>query len=202
VIAISNGVSEIPKPNRLRSDDGKVRLAFIGGISLHKGYNFIRNAFLSESFVHLRLTIIDHSRPRQYSRQDIWGSTPVEFIGLIAHKEIFGFYHRVDVLLAPSIWRESYGLVTREALASGCWVVASDRGNIGEYVSSDDNGYIIDVSDIDGMVRVLKHIDDDYLKYLDPPGTVPILRTAAEQATTWCDSIGNNCDRRRRRTSH
>ena len=42
---------------------------------------------------------------------------------LMAH-----FYAEQDVLIAPSIWPESFGLVTREALSAGLWVIASDAG--------------------------------------------------------------------------
>jgi hypothetical protein len=49
VMSISNGVSDILSASRLRSPDGRVRIAFIGGMAVHKGYRLIRNAFLSET---------------------------------------------------------------------------------------------------------------------------------------------------------
>jgi glycosyltransferase involved in cell wall biosynthesis len=182
VISISNGVSDILSASRLRSPDGRVRIAFIGGMAVHKGYRLMRNAFLSDTFAHLTLTIVDHSRSRGYLRREVWGTTPVEFIGPLPQKEIAGLYSQTDVILAPSIWPESYGLVTREALACGCWVVASDRGAVGEDIANDENGYIIDVSDIAGLVRTLKQIDGDPLRYLGTPKNVSALRTAAEQS--------------------
>jgi glycosyltransferase involved in cell wall biosynthesis len=182
VISISNGVSDILSASRLRSPDGRVRIAFIGGMAVHKGYRLMRNAFLSDTFAHLTLTIVDHSRSRGYLRREVWGTTPVEFIGPLPQNEIGGLYSQTDVILAPSIWPESYGLVTREALACGCWVVASDRGAVGEDIANDENGYIIDVSDIAGLVRTLKQIDGDPLRYLGTPKNVSALRTAAEQS--------------------
>jgi glycosyltransferase involved in cell wall biosynthesis len=123
--------------------NGRVRIAFIGGMAVHKGYRLTRNAFLNQAFAHLTLTIVDHSRSQGYSRREVWGTTPVEFIGAIPQKKIADLYNVTDVILAPSIWPESYGLVTREALASGCWVVASDRGAIGEYIVDGENGYTL-----------------------------------------------------------
>jgi glycosyltransferase involved in cell wall biosynthesis len=181
VITISNGVSEISAPRRSRSPDGRVRLGFIGGLSKHKGYNLIRNTFVSEAFSNLRLILVDHSRPAGHSRREIWGTTPVDYIGPIPQKDVANLYSEIDVLLAPSIWPESYGLVTREASASGCWVIASDRGAIGEHISDGENGYTIDVSAISGLVRVLRHIDADHSRYLEPPIRLPTLRTAREQ---------------------
>jgi glycosyltransferase involved in cell wall biosynthesis len=151
-------------------------------MAVHKGYRLMRNAFLSDTFAHLALTIVDHSRSRGYLRREVWGTTPVEFIGPLPQNEIGGLYSQTDVILAPSIWPESYGLVTREALACGCWVVASDRGAVGEDIANDENGYIIDVSDIAGLVRTLKQIDGDPLRYLGTPKNISALRTAAEQS--------------------
>jgi glycosyltransferase involved in cell wall biosynthesis/Flp pilus assembly protein TadD len=181
VITVGNGISDIPQRDRLSAPDERVRIAFIGGMAAHKGYRLVRNAFLSETFEHLTLTIVDHSRPQGYSRREVWGTTPVNFIGLIPQTDIFDLYCQTDVVLAPSIWPESYGLVTREALASGCWVVASDRGAIGECIVDDENGYVIDASDIGNLVGTLRRIDSDHLRYLTAPKKVGALRTAAEQ---------------------
>jgi glycosyltransferase involved in cell wall biosynthesis/cytochrome c-type biogenesis protein CcmH/NrfG len=181
VITVVNGVSEIPHRKRLHSPDGRVRVAFVGGMAMHKGYRLVRSAFLSETFEHLTLTIVDHSQPQGYLRQEYWGTTPVDFVGLIPQSDIFDLYCHTDVVLAPSIWPESYGLVTREALAAGCWVVASDRGAIGECIVEDENGYIIDVSDISGLVDVLRRIDNGHLRYSTQPHKVAALRSAVEQ---------------------
>jgi glycosyltransferase involved in cell wall biosynthesis/tetratricopeptide (TPR) repeat protein len=181
VITISNGVSRMRTPRRSRSSDGRVRLGFIGGLSKHKGYNLIRNAFLCEAFSNLRLIAVDHSRSRGYFRRELWGTTPVNLIGPIPQKDIADLYSGIDVLLAPSIWPESYGLVTREASASGCWVIASDRGAIGEHISDGENGYRIDVSGISGLVRVLRQIDSNHLRHLEPPARRVVLRTSREQ---------------------
>ena len=55
-----------------------------------------------------------------------WGQTPVLVIPSVPMEAMSEFYAEQDVLLAPSIWPESYGLVSREALSAGLWVVASD----------------------------------------------------------------------------
>jgi glycosyltransferase involved in cell wall biosynthesis len=57
-----------------------------------------------------------------------WNQTPVTFNGKIPQEEMYKFYSKVDVLIAASIWPESFGLVTREAAAAGVWVVASNIG--------------------------------------------------------------------------
>ncbi len=64
----------------------------------------------------------------------------------------------MDVLFAPSMWPESYGLVTREAAACGCWVVASDLGGIGEDVIEGKTGLRIE-KNVFGLSKAVKEID-------------------------------------------
>jgi glycosyltransferase involved in cell wall biosynthesis len=182
VMALPNGVSALPHAVRRRSIDGRVRLAHIGGAMRHKGLHLVKCALLSETFNHLRLTVVDHAQSKGFLRREVWGTTPVEFIGLVPQKDVGDLYAEIDVLLSPSIWPESYGLVTREALACGCWVLASDRGSAGEYVIEGENGYIVDVSDIAGLVHALRKIDDNHSRYLESPTIIPQIRLASQQA--------------------
>ena len=90
-------------------------------------------------------------------------------------------YGALDVLLAPSIWPESYGLVTREALAAGLWVVASDRGAIGQDVVQGENGFVVDVADHRSLVSVLAQIDADPARFSCPPAQRLSLRATQAQ---------------------
>jgi glycosyltransferase involved in cell wall biosynthesis len=65
------------------------------------------------------------------------------------------FYAEHDVLIAPSIWPESYGLVTREALSAGLWVVASGIGALADPIEHGVNGHVVPPGDPDALGRVL-----------------------------------------------
>ena len=57
------------------------------------------------------------------------------FTGYITHEEIPEYYAAADVLIAPSQYLESAGLVILEAQASGLPVIISDIGGMPEYVN-------------------------------------------------------------------
>jgi glycosyltransferase involved in cell wall biosynthesis len=88
-------------------------------------------------------------------------------------------YRQIDVLWAPSIWPESYGLVTREAAACGCWVVASAMGGIGEDVIEDRTGHVI-APTIENIIEVLTKIASEPTRYKALPETSSI-RSVYEQ---------------------
>ncbi|WP_430450450.1 glycosyltransferase [Rhodophyticola sp.] len=156
-------------------------LAHIGGASRHKGIHLVHNALLANPYENLELLLIDHSLPPGTVTHEIWGTTPVTRTAKVAQSDIADLYARIDVLLAPSIWPESYGLVTREAMACGAWVVTSDRGAIGADIVEGVTGHRVDVSSYQGLAEVLGRIDGDPGRYLGPPGKPPAARKVRDQ---------------------
>jgi glycosyltransferase involved in cell wall biosynthesis len=136
----------------------RVVCAHIGGMSEHKGYYLLKEAIEQSQPHNIEMLIVDHSKPDGWEKLTHWGKVPVKFIGRVAQKDIVGLYRQIDVLFAPSTWPESYGLVTREAAACGCWVVASDMGGIGEDVIEGENGLKISPS-INNLHSAIKKIN-------------------------------------------
>lgn len=159
VQTVANGVSTLrPVPRPLRPS-ARVRLGHIGNRSAHKGACLLEIVLRTTRFDNLDLTIIEHGRDAGYSREEVWVTTPVRIIGPVAQTDISQLYAILDVLLAPSIWPESYGLVTREAKASGLWVIASNLGAIGEDINEGVDGFRIDVSSPEGLRSALRRVD-------------------------------------------
>jgi glycosyltransferase involved in cell wall biosynthesis len=181
VEVIENGVSNLPSCQRRPSPSGRVRLAHIGGASRHKGIHLVRNALLAEPYENLELLLIDHAMTPGRETGEVWGTTPVTRTAKVPQAEIADLYAGIDILLAPSVWPESYGLVTREAMACGVWVIASDRGAIGADIVEGVTGHRIDVSSYEGLAEVLRQVDRDPARYLAPPGEVPPARHVREQ---------------------
>jgi glycosyltransferase involved in cell wall biosynthesis len=179
---VENGVSALPDLVRRPGPEGRVRLGHIGGASRHKGYELLRAAIHARRFDNLDLVVLDHALPPGRTRQEVWNGTPVRFLPRHAQTEVGRLYGQIDVLLAPSVWPESYGLVTREALALGLWVVASDRGAIGQDVVEGENGFVVDVADHRALVACLAQIDADPDRFAKPPARRSVLRPAAAQA--------------------
>ncbi|MBY4894441.1 glycosyltransferase [Rhodobacteraceae bacterium N5(2021)] len=181
VQALSNGVSDLPKRLDQPAPDGRVRLGLIGGASRHKGYDILRAALTARAFENIDLIVSDHALPPGAKVHEVWNTTPVLRIPRQPQAQIGALYGRFDVLMAPSVWPESFGLVTREALALGLWVVASDRGAIGADIVEGENGHIVPVDDHRALTQVLSLIDADPARYTQAPSHRATLHTAAAQ---------------------
>lgn len=182
-VALSNGVPAMAPVVRLPSKSGRVRLTHVGSKSYHKGYLLLQATLMQGRFPNLELTVVEHERVGGLEYGAVWGETPVRFVGKTRQEDMHLFYGQQDVLVAPSMWPESFGLVSREALAAGLWVIASDRGAIGENVSPGVNGWIIDVGSPAALDAVLTEINADAARYTrSPPPIDASSRTSADQA--------------------
>ncbi len=178
--ALPNGAPPLARRPKTLSAAGRVRLCHIGSPTHHKGFTLVEAALRRGAFANLELTVVEHTRVGGSVREVVWGATPVRFVGKTAQEEMPGFYAGQDVLLAPSVWPESFGLVSREALDAGLWVVASDRGAIGEPVTPGCDGWVIDVATPAALYAVLAEIDATPERYraAPPPPTGPPRRSA------------------------
>ena len=140
-----------------------VVLGHIGGMSAHKGFDVFKRALELFDGEGLEAIIVDHSKEASYVAREKIGSVPVKYVGRQSQDKIVDLYTSMDVLFAPSLWPESFGLVTREANACGCWVVASDLGGIGEDIKN-SSGFVVSAS-VNDLLFVINEISRNMKRY-------------------------------------
>ena len=98
----------------------------------------------------------DHYGDRADRAGNITWSRPVA--------NIRDFYAHARLLLAPSLWEESFGRVVPEAQASGIPVLASDRGGLPETVGA--GGIVVDPhAPLDDWLTAFDSIWSDEVEY-------------------------------------
>lgn len=184
---VENGLPSLEAKPRSISPRGRVRLGHIGDTSPHKGFDLVEAALRQGKFSNVELLALAHARSADQETSEIWGETNVRFRGRVPQDQVADLYANLDVLLAPSACQESYGLVTREAHMAGLWVVASDRGAIGEDVRPGVDGFIVDASTPEGLYEALSEINDHPELYTRSPERKPFVRSAKDQARDLLD---------------
>ena len=89
----------------------------------------------------------------------------------------------LDCLIVPSLMRESYSLVTREALAAGIPVIASDSGGPAEIVRDDVNGLTFATGDADDLADRMRRlvIDSELRARLRRGAAATVVPSVAHQ---------------------
>ncbi|MEA1953751.1 MAG: glycosyltransferase family 4 protein [Campylobacterota bacterium] len=164
IVVTQNGISNsVEWKEKDTSYSEKVVCGHIGGMSEHKGYDILKTAVLNTQAKNLEFLVIDHSKDDGYTSKEMWGDVPVTFKGRVKQDGVVELYRQIDVLFAPSIWPESFGLVTREAVRCGCWVATSNLGGIGEDITK-ESGFVIEPTVVE-LEKVLKTIDARKTRY-------------------------------------
>ncbi len=129
---------EAPEPEA----DGTARIGFIGRFAPIKGLDVLAGAVQRLDRTHprpVRLVLAGDGRfvtAENTARVEVELSQvrAVERLGWVSRER---FFSSVDVVVAPSVWAEPFGLVAAESMAFGRPVVVSDAGALGDVVGPD-----------------------------------------------------------------
>jgi glycosyltransferase involved in cell wall biosynthesis len=188
VTALPNGVSQLPEPSPPDGHAGRLRLALIGGRSSHKGADLVEAALRLGGYENLHLLLIDGFLAPGEQIETRWGGTSVTISAPFPQGEIAKLYGGIDVLLAPSRWPESFGLVAREAGHFGLWVVAPTIGAMGEDIVEGQNGFRIDTTDRQELGSLLARMNAEPDKFRQGTALrIERQRTAHAQAVEIAD---------------
>jgi glycosyltransferase involved in cell wall biosynthesis len=184
--AVVNGLTKLPPLEPLPAPSGKLRLGHFGGLGYMKGFSLLKRALTRSAYNGLELTVVDLSKTHGEVEFETWGATEVKIIGRVPQDGIGWLYGQIDVLIAPSVWPESFGLVVREAVTYGKWVVVSNRGALPEAVLPGVNGFIIDLDDPAALPDVLAMLEADRERFTKAPERWPHITTMAEHTREVC----------------
>jgi glycosyltransferase involved in cell wall biosynthesis len=149
-------VSESP-PER---SGGAVRFVYVGGEQPLKG----RDVMLAAARrLHRRRgwRLTTYGVRRQAGLRTRWHERRVRFEDAYPPAATAGVLSGADVLVIPSIARESFSLVAREALAAGLAVITSDCLGPTEVVADDVNGLVVPIGDAAALARAMQRLIDD-----------------------------------------
>ncbi|MBN9559934.1 MAG: glycosyltransferase [Alphaproteobacteria bacterium] len=141
----TNGI-RLPARPRARRPGRVLRFGYVGGGEQVKGFPQLRRAFEGLTQPNWELVLVDNTLNLGFASIDVgdWrvaGRVMTE--PAYAQDELDQFFERIDVLVFPSQWKESFGLTVREALARDVWVIATDCGGPAEAISDGVNGTLI-----------------------------------------------------------
>ncbi len=157
-----NGI-RLPEAARTPRQPGMpLRFGFVGGAEPIKGFHLLRKAFERLDRSGWELVLVDNTLNLGFRSVDVsaWkveGTLAV--VPAYTQDGLDEFFDRIDVLLFPSQWKESFGLSVREALARNVWVIATDGGGQSEEIVDGVNGRLIPLDGrMDGLLEAVSEL--------------------------------------------
>lgn len=140
----------IPAAAPLPWEDREDRAVFIGRLSPQKGLDVILRAWELMGASAPKLAVIGGGADRGHYEQlcrDKGLDSKVEFLGFVSEEEKWEHLRRSKLLVMPTQWYETFGLVFAEAFAVGVPTVASDLGCVPWVVEREVSGVLVPPAD-------------------------------------------------------
>ena len=174
---IWNGVERRPVAGERQ---GPLTFGFLGRLVPEKGLGVLLEACRRLPSEGWRLRVAGRAPDGSPGFEADARGLPVEFLGFTEAGE---FLSSVDVLVAPSIWEEPFGLTIVEAYAAGAAVIGSDRGAIGELVGSVAPQWVVPGDDPEALAVCMSHVLRNGRAALPGPEAFQAVLAAASPET-------------------
>jgi phosphatidyl-myo-inositol alpha-mannosyltransferase len=155
---IPNGVDVEAAPKGPKSPGDELRLLFVGRAEERKGLPILLAAFqaLVEQ-VPSRLTVVG-ADPEDVSRliADPEVLAHIDVLGKVSDSVLWRQLGEADLLCAPSLTGESFGMVLTEAFAAGTPVIASEIAGYSDVVTNGVDGVLVPPADPQALAEELQ----------------------------------------------
>ncbi len=162
---IPNGVDMSAAPRGPKPAGDALRIVFVGREEERKGLPVLLSAFAGlRQHIPVRLEVIgaDGDGVEPLLAQVEGGMDGIEVLGRVDDDELWRRLHAADVLCAPSLGGESFGMVLTEAFAAGTPVVASEIAGYRQVVTQGRDGLLVPPGDPLALAEALRSL------WLDP----------------------------------
>lgn len=176
------GVAPVrPRPAGAGEPAGPLRIGYLGTLLPSKGLDVLVDAFLRLPAGLATLTVHGNAVPyhgddgfltRVFSQ--VPPGTEVRYHGPYETGDLPEILAGIDVLVAPALWHEAFGLTVREAQAAGRAVVVSRIGGLQDAVEHGVEGLLVEPGDVGGLTAALAELAAD-------PDRVAAMGAAARQ---------------------
>jgi phosphatidylinositol alpha-mannosyltransferase len=155
---VPNGVDLGAASRGPKSPGKEFRVAFLGRAEERKGLPVLLTAFAAlVEHVPARLTVIgpdDEEVARYLPDPEV--AAHIDCVGKLSDADLWRTLGESDVLCAPSLAGESFGMVLIEAFASGTPVIASNIAGYNDVVSDGVDGVLVPPADPQGLAEELQ----------------------------------------------
>ncbi len=153
-----DGPSSAPKPPH-----DELRLLFVGRPEERKGLPVLLTAFAALiEHVPARLVVIGTERSELLRHlSDPAAAERIEALGRVDGDRLWRNLHEADLLCAPSLAGESFGMVLTEAFAAGTPVLASHIAGYADVVTDGVDGVLVPPADPQRLAEQLQALSHD-----------------------------------------
>ncbi|HEY4547640.1 MAG TPA: glycosyltransferase family 4 protein [Pedomonas sp.] len=147
---------------QLEADHGKICFGYVGRIDQGKGVDLFVRALAT--LPHSCSAIIVGGGPYLSKLEEMIRELGLvdrcNIVGPVPYSELPDYYNQIDLLVFPTLFKESFGNVVLEAMACGVPVLASNHGAPADFITTGVDGLKATPGDVDSLQQKMKEFLD------------------------------------------
>jgi glycosyltransferase involved in cell wall biosynthesis len=148
--------------------EGPLRLGYLGTLMASKGLHVAIEALqrlpAGTASLEIHGNAVPYHGDESYLNRCFQRLRPgdrVSYHGPYGLDELSQRYSGIDVLVAPALWHEAFGLTVREALAAGRPVLVSRIGGLQDAVADGEQGFVLEPGDVEAWAAAIARLAAD-----------------------------------------
>lgn len=134
-------------------------MLFLGNVRRYKGIEVLLNAMkmLVSYDKQFNLVIIGEGNLDIYRNMvnKLKLSKNIKFLGKIKNEETIKYYDQSDIVIAPSLCFETFGLTIVEGMARKCIPIATNQGGPREIIKNGKNGFLFEKGNHEQLAQII-----------------------------------------------
>jgi glycosyltransferase involved in cell wall biosynthesis len=131
-------------------------VVFVGRLDQEKGLETLVKAWAlwGKSAPELRLV---GEGPLRHKLEHLENDSPIRFLGLLSPAKVQEQIEKAKLLILPSEWYETFGLVLLEAFSLGTPVAVSNIGSLPSIVQDGRNGIVFEPANPESLMNIVRN---------------------------------------------
>ncbi|HEY7908038.1 MAG TPA: glycosyltransferase, partial [Thermomicrobiales bacterium] len=156
---VSLGLPPLSQPVE-RTPSERVRIRYLGSILPHKGIHVLAEAATLLTDLPVEIHLHGAGEPK-YLEEIRSRSAAIVHHAPYQHDQLAGILSETDIVVLPTLSRETFSFVIREAAQAGVPVVASRLGSIPEYIRDGESGLLVPPGSVEALAAALRRLVTD-----------------------------------------
>lgn len=149
---------ELDNIEKIEKNYKTIHILFVGRLNEYKGVHILINAFKQLKQKNIYLHIVGQGKEKEELKKEAKDRSNIRFYGFLSGSELIKLYKIANILIAPSIWYETFGIVIIESFKYSTPVIASNIGGFPELVENGHNGFLFEPGNVDELKKILEYL--------------------------------------------